>query len=228
MFGPPGYAYVYLIYGIYHCLNFVTEAEGYPAAVLIRALEPDPLVVELKGLDGRELGRPDGARATAQGVEADRTDGPGRLCRALGIDRSFSGERLDGPRLAVLTGDRPLDAARALPTGCHWTSHRYRQRRGMEQRARGGSGCPKVPTSLAPAHARSRHSFHCPSRWRTMTSGRDSSPAWLETLPATMRRPPPGTPAPVGARTQIRAGAGALEAPARCAMGRAAHLSGGV
>ena len=65
MFGPAGVAYVYLVYGMYHCLNVVTEREQFPAAVLIRAVE----------IDGKLL------------------DGPGRLCRALGIDRSLN--RLD-------------------------------------------------------------------------------------------------------------------------------------
>lgn len=66
MFGPPGHAYVYVIYGMHHCLNVVTEATGYPAAVLIRALEPG-LGVSLA------------------------TNGPGRLCRALDIDRRHNG-----------------------------------------------------------------------------------------------------------------------------------------
>ena len=82
MFGPPGFAYVYLVYGLHHCLNAVTEREGYPAAVLIRALEPEP------GVEGR-------------------TDGPGRLCRALGIDRSLDGVDLAGDRLYVEAGERP-------------------------------------------------------------------------------------------------------------------------
>jgi DNA-3-methyladenine glycosylase len=69
MFGPPGVAYVYLIYGMHNCLNVVTEPAGYPAAVLVRALEP--------GL----------------GVELP-TNGPGRLCRALAIDRSHNGHDL--------------------------------------------------------------------------------------------------------------------------------------
>lgn len=86
MFGPPGYAYVYLIYGMYNCLNAVTEAEGFPAAVLIRALAPEP------GIEGR-------------------TDGPGRLCRALGIDRSLNGADLAGGQLYVQGGDRPVDEA---------------------------------------------------------------------------------------------------------------------
>lgn len=62
MFGPAGVAYVYLIYGMYHCLNVVTEREEFPSAVLIRAIE----------LDGKLI------------------DGPGRLCRAMQIDRSLN------------------------------------------------------------------------------------------------------------------------------------------
>ncbi len=62
MFGPAGVAYVYLIYGMYHCLNVVTEREGFPSAVLIRAIE----------IDGKLI------------------DGPGRLCRAMQIDRSLN------------------------------------------------------------------------------------------------------------------------------------------
>jgi DNA-3-methyladenine glycosylase len=68
MFGPAGHAYVYLIYGMYHCFNVVTDAEGVAGAVLVRAVEP------------------------GTGV-ADGTHGPGRLGRALGIDRSHN--RLD-------------------------------------------------------------------------------------------------------------------------------------
>jgi len=66
MFGPAGFSYVYLIYGMWNCLNFVTAEEGEPHAVLVRAVEP--------------LG----------GVE-DRTWGPGLLCRAFGLDRSHNG-----------------------------------------------------------------------------------------------------------------------------------------
>ena len=62
MFGPAGVAYVYLIYGMYHCLNVVTEREEFPSAVLIRAVE----------------------------IDGELIDGPGRLCRALQIDRRLN------------------------------------------------------------------------------------------------------------------------------------------
>lgn len=66
MFGPPGHAYVYLIYGMHHCMNVVTEPEGTGTAVLLRALEPVANI-------------------------SDNTRGPGRLCKAMGIDLSFYG-----------------------------------------------------------------------------------------------------------------------------------------
>jgi DNA-3-methyladenine glycosylase len=81
MFGPPGYAYVYLIYGVHHCLNVVTEPEGHATAVLIRALEP------------------------VQGIEGS-TKGPGLLCRALGIDRRQNGHDLVGDELFLAEPQR--------------------------------------------------------------------------------------------------------------------------
>lgn len=78
MYGPPGHAYVYFIYGMHHCLNVVTEEKGFPAAVLIRALEP------LEGLEimrRHRPGRPDG----------ELTNGPAKLCQALAIGRGFNG-----------------------------------------------------------------------------------------------------------------------------------------
>lgn len=74
MYGPPGHAYVYQIYGLHHCLNIVTGPEGFPAAVLIRALEP------LEGLE-----RMQERRGVADPVLL--TSGPARLCQAMGIDR---------------------------------------------------------------------------------------------------------------------------------------------
>jgi DNA-3-methyladenine glycosylase len=74
MFGPPGHAYVYFIYGFWYCLNVVTSREGVPHAVLLRALEP------VEGL-------------------TDKTWGPGLLCRAMGIDRALNGADLCADRL---------------------------------------------------------------------------------------------------------------------------------
>jgi DNA-3-methyladenine glycosylase len=85
MFGPAGHAYVFMIYGFHNCLNIVTEHVGVPAAVLIRGAEP------LLNIE-------------------HRTDGPGRLCRALGIDRTFTGHDVTTPPLYIEAG-RPLALA---------------------------------------------------------------------------------------------------------------------
>ncbi len=103
MFGPPGMVYVYLVYGMHHCLNFVTEPDGVPGAVLIRALEP----VRGRGIMALRRGL-DPARCR----DRDLTAGPGRLCRALGIDRTWNGRSLADPD----SGIRVL-AAQAAPTG---------------------------------------------------------------------------------------------------------------
>jgi DNA-3-methyladenine glycosylase len=82
MFGPPGRAYVYFTYGMHWMLNIVTEAQGFPAAVLIRAIQAD---------EGLPLMR---ARRGPR-VSADRlTDGPGKLAQALGIDKALNGHDL--------------------------------------------------------------------------------------------------------------------------------------
>ena len=82
MFGPPGYAYVYLIYGMYDCLNFVTEPDGTAGAVLIRALEP------LTGLAVMQRRRPKVRR-----VE-DLASGPGKLALSMGVTRKLNGADL--------------------------------------------------------------------------------------------------------------------------------------
>lgn len=84
MYGPPGHAYVYQIYGVHHCLNIVTEREGFPAAVLVRALEP---------LEGLEMMR------ARRGSVPDPllTGGPARLCQALAIDRTLDKADLCAP-----------------------------------------------------------------------------------------------------------------------------------
>ena len=81
MFGPPGHAYVYLIYGVHHCLNVVTGPEGKGQAVLIRAIEP---------LAGMEVMRANRGRM----ADRDLTNGPGKLCQALSIDRRLDGHDL--------------------------------------------------------------------------------------------------------------------------------------
>ena len=79
IFGPPGHAYVYLIYGMYECLNLVAEADGRPGCVLIRALEP---------VTGGELMQ---ARRGAGRRMAQLADGPGKLTLAMGITRAQNG-----------------------------------------------------------------------------------------------------------------------------------------
>jgi len=105
MFGPPGHAYVYFIYGMHHCFNVVTERENYPAAVLIRALEP---------LEGIEV-----MRARRGGVPHVRvTSGPARLCQALDINRLFDGADLCAPDALLFieeNGAVPDEAAATSP-----------------------------------------------------------------------------------------------------------------
>jgi DNA-3-methyladenine glycosylase len=99
LYGAPGTAYVYFIYGVHWCFNAVTRAHGLPSAVLIRALEP---------LEGLPLIR---ARRPASRTDRDLANGPGKLCAALGIDGHFNGHRLDRPPIRILTGDPVPDEA---------------------------------------------------------------------------------------------------------------------
>ena len=92
MFGPPGRAYVYFNYGVHHLLNIVTEKEGTPGAVLIRAIQP---------MDGEEILRKN--RPVKNSV--DLTNGPGKLTQALGIDLEFNGVELFGGDLFMSRGE---------------------------------------------------------------------------------------------------------------------------
>ena len=83
MFGQPGFAYVYLIYGMYHCFNVVTESAGVGAAVLIRALEPMLNIT-------------------------DRASGPGLLCKAMKIDRQLNAHDLLSDNLFITDQDTEL------------------------------------------------------------------------------------------------------------------------
>jgi DNA-3-methyladenine glycosylase len=93
MFGPPGVAYVYFIYGMHHCLNAVTGPEGEGAAVLLRALVPDV---------------PKGLGVTPVPCAAARLRGPGMVCRELGVTLAMNGWDL-------VTGDLAIVAAPPVP-----------------------------------------------------------------------------------------------------------------
>lgn len=97
MFGPPGHAYVYLIYGIHHMLNFITWRDGFPCGVLIRALEPVENIEAMRAL------RPVSGRALC--------NGPGKLTAALGVTRALYGHDLtQGSLLWVCERDIELNA----------------------------------------------------------------------------------------------------------------------
>ena len=97
IFGPPGYAYVYLIYGVYECLNVVAEPKGSAGCVLIRALEP---VAGIPRMRSRRGGVP--------GVER-LANGPGKLTLAMGITRRHNGADLTRGRLTIRPPERPED-----------------------------------------------------------------------------------------------------------------------
>lgn len=108
LFAPPGTAYIYLIYGMYHCLNFVTEPEGEPAAVLIRGAVP----VE----NGDRIARNRFGRSQAELSPYQRKNflnGPGKLCRGLDLTRAQNGLDLTAPHcgLYVCAGQSPDPAA---------------------------------------------------------------------------------------------------------------------
>jgi DNA-3-methyladenine glycosylase len=88
MYGPPGHAYVYFTYGMHWCLNFVTEPEGFPAAVLIRAIVP---VEGVQTIAARRAPQP----------PAHWTDGPAKLTRALNIGRNQNGLDICSPGAEV-------------------------------------------------------------------------------------------------------------------------------
>ena len=101
IFGPPGHAYVYFIYGMYECLNLICEPEGVPGCVLVRALEP---------LAGVELMR---ERRPAARKPEDLASGPGKLTVAMGITRAQNGADVTRGALVVRqpADPRPFDVA---------------------------------------------------------------------------------------------------------------------
>lgn len=104
LYGPPGTAYVYFIYGMYWCVNAVTRAEGLPSAVLIRGVLP------LEGLDAMRARR--SSRASRRIADHALADGPGKLCVAFGITgpRHHGADLVRGDTLRILRG-APVDDA---------------------------------------------------------------------------------------------------------------------
>ena len=100
MFGPPGYAYIYMIYGMYHCMNVVTEHEGHGSAVLLRAIEP------VKNVEGR-------------------TQGPGLLCKAMSIDKRLNEHDLvsDVFYIAAPAKEEPLTIVNRPRVGVEYAKH---------------------------------------------------------------------------------------------------------
>ncbi len=96
MYGPPGYAYVYFIYGMYYCLNFVTEKEGTCSAVLIRAVEPlineEEMSINRYNKHFNEL---------TEYQKRNISNGPGKLCNALNISIKHNGTDLTGDEIYV-------------------------------------------------------------------------------------------------------------------------------
>ena len=101
MFGPPGHAYVYFIYGVYYCLNIVTEEVGHASAVLIRAIEP---------IEGIELMQKRRGTEKLQSLAS----GPGKLCLAMAIDKALNAADMRGSVLYV--EDRGEPAPKIIST----------------------------------------------------------------------------------------------------------------
>lgn len=129
VFGPPGHAYVYFIYGMYECLNLVAEPNGTAGCVLIRAIEP------LAGLDAMRLRRPKATR------DRDLASGPGKLTLALGVTRALNGADVTRGLLTVREFRHPaalqiatsprigISASAHLPLRFYITDNEYVSRR---------------------------------------------------------------------------------------------------
>jgi DNA-3-methyladenine glycosylase len=120
MFGPPGHAYVYLVYGMHACLNVVTEPDGSPAALLIRAVEP------LVGVDRMRASRIERAGSNRRSTSSDRAaadrariarvpdeqlaSGPGLVAAAFGLDTGWTGTDLCDPSSALRLERDPTTA----------------------------------------------------------------------------------------------------------------------
>jgi DNA-3-methyladenine glycosylase len=105
MFGPPGHAYVYLIYGMYHCFNAVTEREGEPCAVLIRGIEP------IEGEDYMSTLRYGKTSKEITKVQRENlTNGPGKICKAFNITKEENKRSLRDKDFNIIFGDPVKDS----------------------------------------------------------------------------------------------------------------------
>jgi DNA-3-methyladenine glycosylase len=146
MFGPPGHAYVYLVYGMYDCLNVVTEPAGEPAALLVRAVQPlagieamrvDRIVRATTRRHGLTARQASAAAARIAGLPPDRlTSGPGLVAAAFGLGTAWTGMDLCAPdsplRLEPAVPDDPPPVIDATPrigidyAGEPWVSRPWR------------------------------------------------------------------------------------------------------
>jgi DNA-3-methyladenine glycosylase len=112
MYGPPGVAYVYFNYGVHWMLNVVTETEGQPSAVLIRGIFPVEGLERMMALRPRPL-RPSPRGQSSGGTSPGWTDGPAKVCQALGITGAFNGLDLCDPQaeLCIEEGTPVSEAA---------------------------------------------------------------------------------------------------------------------
>ncbi|MGH2542677.1 MAG: DNA-3-methyladenine glycosylase [Ardenticatenaceae bacterium] len=117
MFGEAGHAYVYLIYGMYDMLNVSTDGVDFPAAVLIRGVEPAEGVETMRALRGTTL--------------KNLTSGPGKLCRAMAIDRSLNGEDVVHSETLWFEYGEPIpddEVARSPRIGVSYADPEYRKK----------------------------------------------------------------------------------------------------
>jgi DNA-3-methyladenine glycosylase len=138
MYGPPGHAYVYFTYGMHFLLNAVTEREGFPAAVLIRAAEPLAGITQMRRLRGRRADR-------------ELTSGPARLSAAFGIDLDLNRADLTCPPLYIAEG---IDSA---PKAVRWTARigiRSGRRRQWRCYIEGNPFVSRGKPGIAPARRR--------------------------------------------------------------------------
>ena len=110
MFGDPGHAYLYLIYGMYTCLNFVTNPAGEPDAVLLRGMEP---VSGLETMSRLRFGKPSAALTAYQ--RKNFCNGPGKCCKALSLDTALNGCDLTGDTLFLCDSLTDIGLAEAPP-----------------------------------------------------------------------------------------------------------------